>query len=151
MTTDFAGTSVRRARRADAGALGALEAQCFGEPWSAASLDAELAPDHGRGWIIEADGELAAALVGYQLFEELHIHRVAVLPALRQRGLGRRVLDQALEEARATGASVALLELRADNTAAIALYRAAGFEVYGNRRRYYSDGTDAILMQKALS
>jgi len=151
MSTDFANPAPRRARRTDAAALAELEALCFGEPWSLTSLDAELAPDHGRGWIIEVGGQLAAALVGYQLFEELHIHRVAVRPALRQRGLGRQLLDHALQEARDTGAQVALLELRADNAAAIALYRTAGFQVYGNRRRYYSDGTDALLMQKALS
>ncbi|RYJ01809.1 MAG: ribosomal-protein-alanine acetyltransferase, partial [Acetobacteraceae bacterium] len=37
------------------------------------------------------------------------------------------------------------------NAAALALYRAAGFEEVGRRRRYYADGDDALVMRRVLS
>ena len=52
--------------------------------------------------------------------------------------------------ARARGATRAFLEVRATNSAAIALYREAGFRETGRRTRYYADGDDALLMSARL-
>ena len=42
-----------------------------------------------------------------------------------------------------------VLEVRASNIAAIALYKTQGFETVGVRPKYYSDNEDAVLMQRA--
>jgi [ribosomal protein S18]-alanine N-acetyltransferase len=45
-----------------------------------------------------------------------------------------------------------MLEVRADNTAAIGLYERAGYAVVSTRRRYYQPGdVDALVMRKMLS
>jgi ribosomal-protein-alanine N-acetyltransferase len=41
-----------------------------------------------------------------------------------------------------------LLEVRADNCGALALYSGHGFREVGRRRRYYPDGSDAVLMER---
>ena len=151
MKTDVDPIAVRRATADDLEGLAAVELACFADPWSPSSLETELRAAHGRAWLIEQEGRIAASLVGWQLFEELHINRLGVLPALRQLGLGRHLLAQAISESRSEGATLALLELRADNHAALALYRGAGFGDCGVRKRYYNDGTDAVLMNKALT
>ena len=46
--------------------------------------------------------------------------------------------------------SVAMLEVRASNAAAIALYEQLGFQHVGRRRGYYPDGEDACLMNLTL-
>jgi ribosomal-protein-alanine N-acetyltransferase len=43
------------------------------------------------------------------------------------------------------------LEVSATNDAARRLYDGAGFVEVGRRPRYYADGTDAVLMQRALT
>jgi len=43
-----------------------------------------------------------------------------------------------------------LLEVRRTNRPAIRLYRSLGFSAIGVRRRYYSDGEDAIEMMLVL-
>jgi ribosomal-protein-alanine N-acetyltransferase len=48
------------------------------------------------------------------------------------------------------GAESAVLEVRAGNKAAISLYHKLGFAEVGKRKAYYSDGEDALLMQKDL-
>lgn len=80
---------------------------------------------------------------------ESHILNICVQPKLRRQGLGRRMLDYLMDEARRTGAETMLLEVRVSNTAAINMYQQAGFNEIGNRPNYYpaNDGReDALLM-----
>jgi ribosomal-protein-alanine N-acetyltransferase len=42
----------------------------------------------------------------------------------------------------------AFLEVKASNKGAQRLYAKLGFEEVGRRRRYYSDGSDAVLMRR---
>jgi len=83
--------------------------------------------------------------------EELHINNIGVRATARGRGIGSALLRAALATARRLGAHTALLEVRANNLAAQALYRRFGFEVTGRRRNYYHDPTeDALLMGVSL-
>jgi len=69
-----------------------------------------------------------------------------VLPAHRRQGLGRALLAHVLATGRAIGAPRATLEVRASNTAAIALYSAAGFFQAAVRRDYYSKPIEDALV-----
>ena len=44
----------------------------------------------------------------------------------------------------------AFLEVATSNVAARGLYGRAGFEAVGLRRRYYADGTDALVLRRTL-
>jgi ribosomal protein S18 acetylase RimI-like enzyme len=59
-----------------------------------------------------------------------------VSPEARGRGIGRALVDEIVRRARAaTGLEQIILTVMAHNQAAIALYRAAGFESYGHATR----------------
>ena len=76
---------------------------------------------------------------------------IAVAPAGRRQGLGTVLLDTLVAMARARGESHLLLEVRADNEAALALYERAGFTTISVRRRYYQPGdVDAHVMRLTL-
>lgn len=125
-------------------------------PWTAHEFAAELAP--GRLFLVaEARGPAADRrhpdLAGYVLFRiiagEAELLRMAVHPAARGLGLGRALLGRAVGELeRQPELSSFLLEVRADNHPAIALYRAFNFALEGRRRGYYPDGQDALLMRR---
>lgn len=84
--------------------------------------------------------------------DELHINNIGVREESRRRGLGAALLGAALDEGAARGARLAVLEVRAGNEAAQALYGRFGFEVVGRRRDYYrAPIEDALVMTKALS
>jgi ribosomal-protein-alanine N-acetyltransferase len=100
--------------------------------------------------VAAADGGLVAVGVGRVAADELEIHTVAVAPHCRRQGLARRVVATLESEATAAGATRALLEVRASNHAAIALYRACGYVETGQRLGYYRDGEDARTMHHAL-
>jgi putative acetyltransferase len=73
-----------------------------------------------------------------------------ILPEFRGQRWGRRLVDAALEEARARGIRKVELEVFPDNGSAIALYSSSGFEIEGVRRNHYPrlDGSlrSAVLM-----
>ena len=69
-------------------------------------------------------------------------------PIARGRGIGASLLQQLLEGGLSFGEEKGwTLEVRADNTPAIALYRRQGFTIAGRRAGYYADtGEDALVM-----
>jgi len=55
-----------------------------------------------------------------------------------------------MEAAHKENAQKMFLEVDSRNRPAIALYQAAGFHQKGMRKAYYSDGSDALIMQADL-
>ena len=70
----------------------------------------------------------------------------------RRQGAGRALVAAAVEMVRAQGASRVFLEVRAGNSAALALYACHGFQPIARRRDYYhSPVEDAVVMQLLLN
>lgn len=81
------------------------------------------------------------------IIDEAHIATLAVHPDYRGFGIATRLIDLALVEAHQLGATTAMLEVRASNHAAQALYKQFGFKTVYRRPRYYIDNKeDALLM-----
>ena len=78
------------------------------------------------------------------------VQTIGVLPEYEGHGFGRAMLEQMHERAREQGAERILLEVRADNPRAQHLYERNGYRAIHVRRRYYEDGTDAIIMECAF-
>jgi ribosomal-protein-alanine N-acetyltransferase len=78
--------------------------------------------------------------------DEAEVLTIGVIPEARNRGLGRALLDAVLAESARRGARMLLLEVASTNTPALALYLARGGVQVGERRRYYADGRDALIL-----
>ena len=78
---------------------------------------------------------------------------LAVSPEHRRKGVGRRLLEQAMAQAQARGSAHVFLEMRDGNPAEF-LYRALGFEQIGRRPGYYRGAVggplDAVTFAKRL-
>lgn len=59
------------------------------------------------------------------------ISNVAVLPAYRRRGIGRQLMEAAIEHVRGLGGNQIVLQVRSDNEPARNLYRSLGFRTVG--------------------
>ncbi len=68
---------------------------------------------------------------------------------LRQK-VGERLINMALEQIKEDKIFKVLLEVRKSNLPAINLYKKNGFIIINERKKYYSDGEDALLMAKEL-
>lgn len=135
----------------DVEALLPIERELFGATaWTAEAFWSELAQPSTRWYVIAEN--LDGTLLGYAGLmvtgAEADIQTVAVAPAAQGQGTGRELVEALLSQAARRGATGVLLEVRADNDAAIRLYRRAGFEQISVRRRYYQpDDVDALIMR----
>lgn len=79
-----------------------------------------------------------------------HIITLDVSASYRRRGIGRGLLETGEAWLASQGVVSVDLETAVDNPTAIAFWKANGYAIQRRIGRYYSDGTDAFLMKKAL-
>lgn len=104
-----------------------------------------------RYWVAEDDGRIVAYCGMMCVLPIADVQTIAVLPEFEGRGVGSTLLRQLIDEARDRSAQDVLLEVRADNPRAQALYTRFGFEHIHTRRRYYPGGVDALVMRLELA
>ena len=98
-----------------------------------------------------ADGLAGASVLLHSTRSSVaRLYSIAVDPAARGQGVARRLLEAAIERARAVGASVLRLETRTDNLAGQALFASYGFTPLDRKPGYYADGMDALRWQTSL-
>ena len=101
--------------------------------------------------VTDADvtGTLSGYLVAQRLPDEWHVLDVGVSVEKRRQGIGRALVLAIIAHAAENGEHGVLLEVRASNDGAIALYRELGFAHNGLRPGYYSDNReDALVMYR---
>ncbi|MEV4391852.1 ribosomal protein S18-alanine N-acetyltransferase [Nonomuraea sp. NPDC049607] len=139
---------------ADLPAVMAIERAMFPlDAWSEGMMRGELADmPRSRHYLVAlADDDEIVAYSGIAVAaDQADVQTIAVLEKHQGTGIGSAMLTELLAEARRRGAREIFLEVRADNPRAQAVYRHFEFEEIGTRRRYYDDGTDAIMMRRKL-
>src|SRR5205085_5757332 len=78
---------------------------------------------------------------GWTVADEMHINNIASHPEYRRIGVGRSLIEYAIQEGTMRGISFVLLEVRASNEAAQTLYKKLGFSYVSRRRDYYRSPT----------
>ena len=142
---------LRPATPQDVPVLAALETRLFGpDAWSEAAVKGEV-EGPGRHAVVAVERD---EVVGYAVTlgsdDLADLQRIAVHPDHQRQGIARTLLDEVLAEAAGSGANRVLLEVSASNAPALAFYAASGFVEIDRRRRYYRDGTDAVVMRRSL-
>lgn len=140
---------VRGMRWWDIPSVMAIEESVFpATAWSAAQFWSELAQDD-RTYLVAEQADRVVAYAGVMVRPPTaDIQTIAVDGAYRGRGIARDLLGRLLATADAGGCTEVLLEVSADNAAAIALYESEGFEVIARRSSYYGPGLDALIMRR---
>lgn len=142
---------VRHALPLDLTAVEAIERASFGDPWSLQSFRESLSRTFVRINVVEEDAGVAGYSVLWMAGEECELANLAVDPARRGAGLGTMLLDAAIDEARAEGALVMFLEVRASNEVAARMYASRGFHEVGRRTAYYKNPIeDALVLRRDL-
>jgi [ribosomal protein S18]-alanine N-acetyltransferase len=130
----------------DVAALASIAAECG----LSVDFGAELARSYALLRVARSP-EISGFLLAWRAAEEVHLTDLGVRGDSRRRGIGRALVRALLDEARVAAARVVLLEVRASNAPALALYAGLGFIELDRRPRYYADtGEDAVVMQLAL-
>ena len=141
---------LRPIEEADIAAVAAIEDASGLQQRSLQARREELGDDRTRGLVLEVGDEVVGVGSLWMAPDDAHISSLAVAGEARRQGHGRRLVTALVALAGSLGAEAVTLEVRASNGAARALYGGCGFEEVGERRRYYPDGEDAVIMTLAL-
>lgn len=141
----------------DARALSGLHMRCFigSEVWSPDEF-LSVSGDQVRWGVYAQDDQQnpLALIVMMDSGDDCEILTIGTHPQFRHMGIARYLLQFVEETAHERGAGRCLLEVAADNPAAIGLYVSEGFEQIGKRAAYYQrengHPTDAIVLSKTI-
>ncbi|MCW2808425.1 MAG: ribosomal protein S18P -alanine acetyltransferase [Marmoricola sp.] len=146
-------TVVRAAGADDVDAVARLEAACLGaDAWSEGLVrEGILGTLPTVTYLVaDTDGVVVGHAVTSTAGDIAELQRIAVGQDHRRRGVASALLAGVVEAAAATEADRLLLEVREDNRGALAFYARQGFVVIDRRRRYYADGTTAVVLRLPL-
>ena len=136
----------------DLDAVLAIENAVFPYPWTHGNFSDALSSGYSA-WVCRLDDEIIGYVVLMVALDEAHLLTIGVAVKRQKLGFGARLLRHAMQIGLASGARRMLLEVRASNTSALALYRHFGFREIGLRRAYYpaDDGReDALVLERTL-
>ena len=129
-----------------------LERICFADPWSEKSVASEL-DNKWALWQVAVEDDRVIGYIGSQTsIDETDVMNVAVHPDFRRRGIAESLIIRLVEELKNRGSHALMLEVRASNAPAIALYEKLGFLQVGCRKNYYRNPKeDALILRKGWS
>ena len=126
------------------------------DAWTEQTLVEMLVQDSISVLLVYGAEGRADKVIGYCLyqvvFEQAEILRIGTHPDYQRRGIASQIFAQLNEELISNHVESLLLEVRADNAPAIALYEQQRFAVIHTRKDYYQvlhqPAIDALIMQK---
>jgi len=128
-----------------------IEQVSFSDPWSKKSFLEDLGNPLALPLVVKLKDKVVGYACLWQIERELQIGNIAVMKEHRREGLGKLLMEQIVEQARARGCKSISLDVRESNKAAVELYEKFGFAVLSRRKDYYRlPKEDALVMFKAL-
>ena len=129
--------------------VAALEKVCFSMPWSENSIRGELTNPLSLWLVAEENGALLGYIGSQTVMDEADVMNVAVDPARRREGVARKLVEALVAALDEKDVHALLLEVRASNEPAKALYERQGFIQVGRRPNYYRNPKeDALILRK---
>ncbi len=143
----FNTVNISPATQKDISDIAVIEKACFSTPWSENAILDSM--NEKTAFYVARVGEAVAGYMGVTIiFGEGYVTNIAVLPEFQRQGIGEAILSTVIANHK-NELDFISLEVRVSNDAAISLYKKMGFEVVGNRNRFYEHPTeDAYIMTK---
>lgn len=142
---------IRPAHVEDLTMIQKIENLSFSSPWTDTHFRYELNENPYASLLVaEAEGHIIGYIDFWITFQQAQINNLAVIPTLRQQGIGHLILTDAIERIQQSGCESITLEVRVSNQIAQKLYAKFGFKVLIKKPHYYADGEDALFMEKRL-
>ena len=104
---------------------------------------------HSFGLVARTDKSSDGFILLQQAGDSADVIEFCVRSSAQKKGIGRRLLENALRAARSHGIERVMLEVASTNQSALRLYQTSGFETIGQRPGYYRSDSrtiDALVM-----
>jgi [ribosomal protein S18]-alanine N-acetyltransferase len=148
--------ALRDFRPEDFETLWSIDQQCFapGIAYSRRELSIYIRR-RGAFTVVAEKASPKNEIVGFIVAESSrrlgHIISIDVLPDARRFGIGSKLLIAAEERLAINGCKAVVLETAVDNLSALSFYKRHLYHVVSTEPRYYSNGTDALVLEKELA
>lgn len=123
-----------------------IEYRSFSLPWTLEDFWYETLKKSSISIVGEIDGQIVAYACVWIIFDEADVANIAVDEKFRGQGIGTKLFAEIIRLLKLRGINALTLEVRVSNTAAIKLYENFGLHSVGQRKGYYDDGEDALIM-----
>ena len=144
---------LRQALPEDATRILEIEISCFGEDaFTRRQVRYLISRAKGLCLVVACGKDIAGCMsvLTNNRHSNARIYSIAIATGYRRRGLAGFLVDRAVDFARQAGLASVSLEVRVDNTAALALYKKKGFTALSVKQAYYHDGTNACRMALSI-
>lgn len=129
----------------DVGRIIDLEMKYLGETIGSDMLISENTNPTIKFLVIEKNNLVLGYIGCYHIEDECEILNFVIDEAFQRNGYGQALFNELLKQ---TKPKKVTLEVRVNNEKGIKFYLKNGFKKIGIRKNYYSDSTDAFIMEK---
>ncbi|MEE8167333.1 MAG: ribosomal protein S18-alanine N-acetyltransferase [Candidatus Hydrothermarchaeales archaeon] len=142
---------IRNFRPADLGRIYGIEQKSFKDPYHVVFLMNlyELYPE--GFFVAEKNSLVAGYVISRKVGASGHILAIAVAQEHRRGGIGRALMEQVIRHFLSLGIKDIWLEVRVSNEVAIRFYNELGFNIQKRAKAYYSDGEDAVVLERKFA
>ena len=111
----------------------------------------KLYQKYPEGFIVARDkGKILGYAVGEAQKDCGKIILIAVHPAWRKKGVGKKLANFYIEHLKKKNLKEIFLRVRKNNLAAISFYKNLGFQILKTIKNYYQNGDDADLIERKI-
>ncbi len=145
-------TIIRKATRDDLKFLEKLETTCFPkfQQNNSRSIRNSITSEFQKVLIAEIkegkNHQPAGSATLFMYARSIRIFSIAVLPEMQGKGIGKKLLDYAINLARTGKFNQITLEVRKSETSVVELYKKAGFVITAELIDYYKEGENGYRM-----
>lgn len=137
---------IREMKSEDIEEVLSINQECFNsDAWSRKAFEREFELKHSYKFVLEEDGKIVGYAVVWKIFEDATLMSIAIRKDRWGRGYGKRLMGFLIDYLSGK-AERFLLDVRRSNIRAIRLYQSLGFKIVSERKKYYSDGENALQM-----
>lgn len=150
---------LRELNTSDAAAMASLHALSFAEPqqWTADSIRGLMLQPTTQSFALGHNDAILGFMMASFVANEAEILTLAMHPEQRRKGYAKRLIKHFIQLHRIQKLQKIFLEVAANNSAAINLYRSLGFTIIATRANYYTQQigikplkVDGLVMSKTF-
>ena len=119
--------------------------------WNQSQWKNELEKDYVTAIGIYLNNSILGVCVLHKIYDEAEIRYLSVHPSYKRTGLGKKLIAKTFKECKKDNVKRILLEVSLNNKQALYFYDYLGFETISIRKKYYRNGSDALLKEKMLN
>lgn len=130
--------------------IATIEKQNSQNPWSLKTLENTLNNKTIMAKNILKNNKTIAYVFISQVIDESELLNISVSQNHQRLGLATQLLNECEKELKQKKIHKLFLEVRKSNLFALNLYKKLNFKQYSTRKKYYTNGEDALLLTKIL-